>query len=344
MKYLDFNMSADYCSDWGYLEALREVVQNALDLNIDEAMFQISGSSIYIDTFESVIPIECFTMGVSKKSEDSIGKYGEGLKLAMMILTRIGANPTLTTSNYTVKGQFIPNPITGVETFNLVFKEYEKHINNTHFICDVLPEFDTRLIKAKITPFGNFLGRPKRFEVVDMPAGNIYVNGLFVCNSEGLNYAYNFNPSCITLNRDRNAAINVLTTLAFEYSIQDDVDLMFELIESEAKDIEYLNWYLNDSQKAKLKDLFDDKYGPNVSIAQPGTRAIGGSVGFGYTAYNIYKDAGVRTVQPKPDPNSPQQVVKAFFENNKKFMRRDERKNYQALIRASKNWRLNDVY
>lgn len=341
MKLLDFNMSAEYCSDWSYLDALREVVQNALDLNIDEAVYSIQDDYIDVNTFEAIIPIECFTMGVSKKSENSIGKYGEGLKIAMMILTRLGAAPILSSSNYTATGKFLPNAITGVETFHLEFIEHEEYQNNTYFTCSVMPFFDIEEIKRKITPFGEFLGKPKLFDIIEDGRGDIYVNGLYVCYDTDLKHSYNFSPNQVTLNRDRNMVDGISNTLARAYVELADAEKIFRLIEDDAKEVNVIEYYLDDTLKTELKQLYYNTYGDSPIVRQ-GQSMTG--ISMGHTAYSIYRSCGVRTATPKPDPNTPYQVMLKFAEDNKKYMRRDERKNFEALIKISKTWRVHDVY
>ncbi len=345
MKLLDFNMSAEYCSDWSYLDALREVVQNALDLDIDEAVYNLDLSMIIVETYESAIPIKCFTMGVSQKADGAIGKYGEGLKLAMMILTRLGAEPQVWTNNYSVRGKFLPNSVTGVDTFNLEFREHEEYINNTMFTCKLLPEFDAELIKKHITPFGEFLGKPDVFDTLDDSEGNVYVNGLYVYTDEQLKHSYNFNPELLTLNRDRNMVDGITHALASAHLCYSSAKVIFDLLEAEAKDVSVIQYYyMNNDLKSDLRELYEAKYGNSPIVPNGTVYTSGFAVSLGSTAYSVFRDVGVVEAPKEPNPNVPSNVLTKFAEDNKRFMRRDFRLKFQELIKESTKWRTHDVY
>ena len=338
MKILDFNMSAEYCSDWGYLEALREVAQNALDLDC-EAIYKIHKLHVVVTTVNTEIPLNCFTLGVSQKSDGAIGKYGEGLKLAMMILTRLKTNPVILTGYSKISGQFRPNEITGEDTFCLVFEELEEHSNNTVFMCDMLDSYKSE-IQKKLTPFGSFLGKPEHFDVVG-EGGDIYVNGLFVCRDSELTHSYNFAPDSIELNRDRNMVDGVSTALAIGYGNYGEPKQIFDLLINEAKDVSMLEYYMPTRMKSKIKNIFIYTYG-DVPIVKTGQKV--GGLSFGYSAYNVFKDSGISTTPTPPDPNTPFNLLTAFCADNKRFMRRDEQNNFEKLLHRSKGWRAADVY
>lgn len=95
MKY-NLNLTEDYVQHWGLSEAIRELIAN----NIDEGgtlSYSASTTSNPSDrlselTFitEKELPLEAFLLGYSVKSNpNAIGQYGEGLKLAMLVLTRL---------------------------------------------------------------------------------------------------------------------------------------------------------------------------------------------------------------------------------------------------------------
>ncbi len=336
-------MSAEYCSEWSYLDALREVVQNALDLDIDEATYSIENGVVSVMTFHSTIPIECFTLGMSKKKDGAIGKYGEGLKLAMMILARLGACPVVRTGNYTITGMFLPNAITGVDTFNLEFEEHEEYKDSTEFFCIMLPEFREHDIKKYITPFGEFLGKPDHFDIFE-GEGDVYVNGLYVYTDEQLKHSYNFAPGVLELNRDRNMVNGITHTLASAYADHGEAKQVFNLVLEEAKDVSLLEYYLYGDLKNELRELFIEKYGDSP-IAEAGrAHTSAGAVTLSRAAYSVFKGAGVKVAETKPNPNVPSNVLTQFAVDNKRFMRRDFRIRFEALIAESRKWRMNDVY
>jgi hypothetical protein len=206
----------------------------------------------------------------------------------------------------------------------------------------MLPSFDIDCIKVKITPFGDYLGKPKTFEVLDIAAcGLIYVNGLYVCEDSSLVKSYNFSPDILTLNRDRNIVSDIEDTLSKAYAEKRDAEAIFNLIELGAKEVSYVDFYMDKTLMVEIKQLFENKYG-SKNIVEQGSSLSG--VSMGYHPYRIYKSCGISAAKPEPDPNTPFNVLSRFAHENKKFMRRDERNEFSKILAESKKWRCHDVY
>lgn len=155
MKY-NLNLTREYCAHWGIKEALRELIANTIDEDgvikwfnvtpevpdeIDEDDIGISHPRLTLST-NSVLPVEAFLMGYSVKSKrDSIGQYGEGLKIAMLILARENIDYKVLAGNHAYKFEFdIPEGF-GVETLHLIVEEHTNHSNDglTLMVLDGLP-------------------------------------------------------------------------------------------------------------------------------------------------------------------------------------------------------------
>lgn len=344
MITIDYNLSRDYCSEWGVLEALREIVQNALDSGNDHSC-EVHQDSISIRSFGTTLTPEVFSMGVSKKSSNAIGKYGEGFKLGMLVLSRMGLDPTIETGNYIVTGEFKQHSFTGVETFCLNVEKSSYYTEGVYFYCHK-PDIDYQELEDKLTPFAEF-PLPKvrnRLEVLDSRPGMIYVNGLFVCECKDLSKGYNFAPDYIELNRDRNMVNGIEHQLAKYYGSLDKskAALVFNLVENEARDVAWLSWNISSSElRAELARLFYNKYGEGAEIKQT-TGYYGGSsfgVTCGTSRYSTYSSCGIKETTKKVDPTSPLGVLEAFLADNKKRMRRDLRVRFEQLTVQAKAWR-----
>ena len=95
MKY-NLNLTENYVAHWGLTEAIRELLAN----NIDEsgtmsysAQTQVNPTDRLSEikfTTSRELPLDVFLLGYSVKANNhAIGQYGEGLKLAMLVLTRL---------------------------------------------------------------------------------------------------------------------------------------------------------------------------------------------------------------------------------------------------------------
>ncbi len=270
---IDYNMSRDYCSDWTAIHALREIVQNALDSDKTYNCLA-TDQGINVLTERVILSPQVFSMGVSQKNgSDSIGKYGEGFKIAMLVLTRLGLEPQIITGGYNVTGLFRKHEFTGVETFCLDIEERTVPINDTQFLC-LSDGIDLDELGQKVVPFvDKNMDLPSNIDIWQGRPGEIFVNGLFVAK-EDLVFGYNFAPSKIKLNRDRNMVDGVHWQLAEYYAGLgvSKAQIIFDLIERDAPDIKDLSYRLHDDKlKAELARLFYNKYGEGAEIAKPGT-------------------------------------------------------------------------
>lgn len=344
---IDYNMSKDYCADWSAIDAIREILQNALDSGQD---YECSTTDSIVDivTKNTVLKPEVFSMGVSDKTENSIGKYGEGFKIAMLVLTRLGHKPVIFTGDYAISGMFRVHEFTGVETFCLNVSEATAYSADTQFLCQ-LYDIDIEELEHKLPYFSEQPPKkPAKVDIWQKRPGEIYVNGLYVTKTD-LVFGYNFAPSQITLNRDRNMVDGVYWQLAQYYADLPvaKAQLIFDLIERDAPDVQDLSYRLHNKElQAELASLFFNKYGDGARIAKPGTSYYGGhgSVSVGYTASRVYSKCGVEEAKQAADPEAPDQILINWKETNKSKLRRDLRESLDKIITRSKGWKKADIF
>lgn len=91
MKTIELSLSPKYVSGWGVEEAVREILQNAIDQKADgaEASVSYDRETPSILTDGARLKTSTLLLGESGKDDERyIGKYGEGYKLALLVLTR----------------------------------------------------------------------------------------------------------------------------------------------------------------------------------------------------------------------------------------------------------------
>jgi hypothetical protein len=295
------------------------------------------------------LPPSAFALGQSVKAAGSIGGYGEGFKIGMLVLTRLGLEPSIVFADYEATGEFIVQEFTGLETFNIRIEETGITDPIVRFKCKTT-DIDIEELKSKITPFrAEPLDLPTTVDALQGEQGKLFVNGLFICEDSDLTYGYNFAPDQVTLNRDRNMAAGITWQLGqyFAGLTVKHAALIFNLIEREAKDISDLSYFLNNKAlKAELARLFFNKYGEGATISKPGTSYIGGSSGVstGNYASRCFAKVGIRETTKVADPEAPCEVLKLFIENNKKHLRRDVKVKLAKLVNRSKSWSKGSIY
>ena len=265
---IELPISINYVSKWGINAALRELYQNSIDRfketfkNLGEGLkytmvskYYRKGRSLLIGNRNTFLKKDTLVLGNSDKADDKrkIGQFGEGYKLALIVLLRLGYQVTI----YNGYEIWLP-----------------KIAKSNNFNCDVLMieilysensklrNVDLIFAIHGITPkqFKNYqefnlsLQRPYLCEVTsrgeilfdEHHKNKIFVEGLFVCKMverETFYYGYNFKSEYIELDRDRNkltsfdlswAAADMLKELGPTFD-----DKILDLMETGSKDIEY---------------------------------------------------------------------------------------------------------
>ncbi|MNC09335.1 hypothetical protein D3C75_569560 [compost metagenome] len=266
-RRFELSLSPDYVPNWTLTDGVREFFQNALDqetsvegnkmfFEYDEEKQQLRVGNKY-----STLEKSSLLLGVSSKrnSKETIGQFGEGYKIASLVLTRIGRKVTV--YNYGAREVWTAKLIKS-RRYNseiLVFDVDTKYPwtkvpdnNLTITIDDVSPEDYATIIESNLhlagydgimrieTTQGNILLDPDY-------KGKVFVKGLFVVDFPSYKYGYDFKPSFIKLDRDRKMISDFELQWAASgmwNSIPDDNqlarNLLLELVQLEAQDVAYL--------------------------------------------------------------------------------------------------------
>ena len=90
MQRLTTTITSKYRQQWGLWEALREIYQNSRDETRKNPIIEGDDNKTTIYDLGDGLTIPQFMLlGLSNKKENSAGKYGEGIKIASLILTRM---------------------------------------------------------------------------------------------------------------------------------------------------------------------------------------------------------------------------------------------------------------
>lgn len=342
MITIDYQISKNYCSDWSVYDAIREIVQNAVDSGQEFECFA-SDMVLQIRTKNVTLDPKVFALGESHKDGDSIGKYGEGLKIAMMVLEREGFCPTIENGSQIIAGEFRMNSVLGVETFVLNFEEDDQVSKDLVIDCIIPPgKLDRKELERRITYFGEPLPTPERVDILQNGTPDIYVNGLYVTDFPGLTFGYNFHPNYITLNRDRNMAHGVTWQLGEYYSQHENADLVYNLLMNEALDVSDIHYFsLSLELQKQLADRFTREHG-DATIMRTGRTISTGSIGLSAAAFSVFKSIGIKTKE-EPKVDAPHNILEKFLQDNRNKLRRDVRNEFSKIITLAKGWRGPDI-
>lgn len=229
---IKFGISENYVPNWGVVQAIREIYQNFIDygefdVKIDEICE--GHSAVRISNNFSPETWEFLKLGFSEKKEGSIGKHGEGLKLAGLIFKREKKMFRISTPIGRADAAFYEDDNIGT-CYGLKLSEMTSDKFEIYFEADTkdIEVFNEGYIQDEDVLMSSFYGN-----IVDKTAGNIYVGGLYVCNIKDLKYALDFKPDFIQLGRDR----EVPSTYDIEYWTNQIINMCGNELDFEASDI-----------------------------------------------------------------------------------------------------------
>lgn len=174
-------IAINYCSHWTKEDAVREILQNA----IDGELMEIGADYI---TNNGILEVRNFVLGNSDKVEGQLGKFGEGLKLALLVLAREGIATRIVSGDkqYTPTLQYKEEWGTKVLCINVQDNYYQSY---TTVFIDMLLNVDELYTEERGVLYNN----PK-----------LYVGGLFIRDiSDTFKHGYSLDVGALELDRDR---------------------------------------------------------------------------------------------------------------------------------------------
>lgn len=284
----ELTLTPNYVSDWTFNDALRELIQNGTDQETldPDNKFQIEYNrkeqKLKLTNRKSILKINTLLLGRSSKTnnEDTVGQFGEGYKIAALVLNRLGKTFTIYNNE---KGEIWESRFKNSEKWLekiLAFYVY-KHSTTDSGLCieigNVTNNEFTNLYKVWLhfnyndyekidTEYGEII-------TDEAYTGEVYVNGLFVnCNNK-LKYGYNFKPKYIQLERDRKTcdswSVGDITSLMIaEAMVRGEIPMekVQKMIETISDDVWHFECNLYRDNVKKVQEMLlesFDKQNPN---------------------------------------------------------------------------------
>lgn len=286
-----------YVSNWTVEDATRELLQNALD----SKEWSVADNGDLINKGE--LQRKHWLLGNSDKPAGSIGQFGEGLKLAALVLCRNGYKVQI---------------FAGGVCYEPIISYQEDWGTDVLQVMETPCDCDPGITRVHTEPTLSFdvLPMPDSYRVLRNEK-KLYVGGLYVCELPHFEHGYNFNPANIRLGRDRNAlsdfdiAYESSRMIAKQLSASEQLKL---LQDPDKHDALYLHCF---TVSTELLTIFRAAYS---SSSFNGARA---------SLLGIAQQAGLTLT-------SNQKIMQAWLEANKKHMRSKARRNFAQLMEKLK--------
>lgn len=353
MRTYSLPLAVDYVGHWGVVEAIRELLQNAIDSDSPfVCQFDEENGFLRINSRDAKLEPKTLLLGTTTKRNDNskIGSFGEGYKLALLVLSREGKNVVVLNNNEC----WTPR-ISYSETFDCqqLFIDTDSLEGNQGLSFDIngLTKEEISSIKAsclELTPFDGEVIKGLAGDIlVDLP-GKLYVNGLFVCETK-LKHSYNFKPEYLELERDRQTVndFNLKWQTGQLWAVAKKHKKLAEMISNGDSDVTYTKHtsVISDETKNYCYQTFISR-NPNCIIAEnqqhknklelQGYNNV--IVAVSETEYSAVSSAPLYKARGLVMVHKPKDLVKVFFDKNKQYMRRHAIVATKQLLAASENW------
>jgi len=365
MANYELSIAENYVPNWTVKDAVRELFQNAIDqqtINPDNIMtFDAHNDVLEITTANASLETSSLLLGASTKqdSDTTIGQYGEGYKLALLVLTREGKQVVI--ENYGKKECWRPNLKysnrfgTKLLAFDVKKVKSPDHANLRFIIIGLSEEEMQEIIESNLhmqmettniieTSMGTIL-------LDDHHKGQVYVGGLHVCDHK-YTHGYNFKPEYMKLDRDRKLISDFdLEWLASRMWAASGSDKIIALAETGAKDVAYLeNQYLfstpaktiPDQALAEFKLKHGEKAHPVTSQAEltelisksPDAKAVIVTSGFKHLIKSSQDYEEPEEVQE--EDQNPIQRLLDWFDNVEELISEDQALEFRQIMEELK--------
>lgn len=374
MARFELSVSPTYVKHWTIVEAVREIFQNAIDQqtidpeNVMAHDYDPINETLSIYSMRSMLDRSSLLFGNTTKAENSslIGSFGEGYKLALLVLVR--DNYDVEIHNYACNELWVPKIVksrrynsdilvvdikkwrlSSAPDNDLTFvikgvsqKDYDDICDSILFLQDDVKSIDT--IRGSV-----LLG--------DEHAGKIFVEGLFVNKLKGkMIYGYDIKSEHVVLDRDRKSLdafqLTWETSVIWSLLASEHADKITSMLEDSAMDTQYFsNTSLSDSADHIYRefikkngasctlvstqseyDRIKERY-PNVRIVIASDNLVGAVQNSKYLRQYIMDQEEVTTKL------TPTQVLKSFFDKYENDLSSEAVSDFEDILEMSEGWR-----
>ena len=292
MEPITLSISSRYAQNWTRIEALRELIANGIDRETEgagrEGKFSLyhRGATLKLVNADTVLTADKLVLGQSSNRDNdlAIGQFGEGLKLALMVLSRLGHAVTIDTGweRWTPVLE-ASDTFNGAEVLKIKRRKLREERFDLEITVDGIDIEEYREVRQLFLRLNEFFdenmtvrGSPYSNEKVLLQEGfrgRIYVKGVFVSLRQDSNFGYDLN---VDLNRDRSIIdewrlkdeISQLLSAACNYNPEKFAEQLFPVLFTDDSSLEtvdeYSNLKYNTPFQKLIVDEWDRRYGADV--------------------------------------------------------------------------------
>lgn len=356
-------LAKSYVSSWDVFDAIRELLQNAIDSDSEPCVEVINSekyknkSVLRISNQNTSLPPKTLLLGITSKSDkaDSIGQFGEGYKLALLVLTRCNYDVTIINGQKIWSPRFEYDKTFEEDVLCVVESKGNKSNKDLIFEVDGLAEHEVLTIIKRCRLLQDVnqddIIETKYGQILHSEPGRLYVGGLYVCNTE-MSFGYDVLPKYIDLERDRQTVSSWdLKQLAKDmWFDSDQTEFVVELLKRGIPDLEYANWGMPQLVKEACYRAFKNKH-PDAVVAK-NQEELDNMVRRGFREVIIIDKPqyhyGITTsesyqseIKLKSKTISPEDELRNWLKQHKSSLHgRNAIVDFKIILEKSKHWRI----
>src|SRR6266542_4011653 len=283
MAKIPLHIDPEYCSSWGFLEGIREYIQNARDAHeFDNHEMKIEHSArknkLTISNRNVVVPPENLAIlgKTSKRGTDQRGQFGEGFVLGTLALLRAGNSVAIYNGDEVWRpsieradaGPFAGQKLLTLnthklqstrDTFSIEVENVSKEVweETQKLFLFLSPPRAEWMVK---TVFGTVLLGPEY-------RGKVYARGIYVNKLAELECGYDLND--LRLDRDRRLVdeyelkgkLPAIWNAAHELEPSKFLPRIYEMAKNGRIEVKELTWRADEKLRKSLRAAFEREYG-----------------------------------------------------------------------------------
>jgi len=350
-KSYELPISRDYVRHWGMAEAVREIVQNALDSD-SPFEYELTEDRLLVRSRHSTLSTSTLLLGQTSKATNTekIGSFGEGYKIALLVLTRLGYKVRVLNGDRVWTPTFRKSRQFDAEVLCIEDAAADEKNEGVAFEVGGLSPGDVEAIREGCLTMQPNIGaviETRYGRILRERPGKLHVGGLFVCETK-LQFGYDVLPKFLRLERDRQTVSSFdlqLRTMEmwFDSGLNDEIAA---LLSTGCRDLDYAEYGAPELVKEACYKLFQKKH-PGAVIAKDQDELeklvkdgmtnvvfVGGAYGAAIREALSYQSSTVVRVL------SPQQELEAWRAEHGHDLSEAAAESFDGLVARAGNWRV----
>lgn len=351
-KSYELSLSKNYVSSWTAVDAIKELLQNAID---SESPFEyrIDGEKLTIISRHASLSARQLVLGETSKSDrkDAIGQHGEGFKLALLVLLREEYTVWVQNDGVQWTPYFDLSKSFGVEVLHI--EETPLQCVGLEFVIDGISAETMQEVRQSCLllqdsdPDAEVIEVKQGFILAAHP-GKLYVGGLYICETQ-MTFGYNVRPQYLKLERDR----KTVGTFDLQWLTKDMwasagcYNRIAKMITDDVPDVKYIEHNCPEMVKQAVFDEFMSQNPGGVVAKSPDhlrelvARGLTRVEYVNEQVYNIVsRSSGYsQTRELIAKTEAPEAILAAWYSDNKKYLRRLPQAKLKKILADAKKWK-----